>query len=686
MQISFEYSGFWLLLILPLSGLIAWWVYWHNRGYDDWSKALKGLLTGLRVATFFILGFLLLQPFLISLFNDVEKPLLLVYNDVSQSVNESERGKASTLVKENLGAFEEKYDVKFLDFGETVVPENDSAIDVSFLTDYQVVVQSINQDYYNLNIGAVLIATDGIQTFGADPRFLSLESGAPLFMLALGDSSVLPDIELTEVLNNRLAFLGNEFQLKARFRATRLGDKKAVVRLMNGTTELAKQEVNINSNDFAKEIVFQTKATKVGLNRFSIAIDVLDEEVNKLNNSIEAFVDVLDNRTRVLLLAKSPHPDIAALKAAVVSNDQYEIEVKLLDDWNESSIDYDLTILHGLPTSANDLNRIKVFRDQQIPVFSILTPEVSLIHLKQMDLGLEIQSQRSNVDESGAMVNSNFSLFKAPTNEGIDRLPPLNVPFGEYRQTDDGQALLLQKIGSIETDKPLLLFSNKTGWKRAVLAGEGWWRWRLYDRMMNDGVWADAVIVKTVQYLALKQKRTRLNVAAPERISEGKEVKFEAEYYNESFELDNEADLRLVVTDSLDHDFEYRFQNDGRGYKIAIGTLSPGDYTWKATAQNGQEQFSESGEFIVTENKAEFLNLRADFNMLEQWSMKTKGQTFYAGQEAEAVNNLLALETAKPIIHSSKEWQSIIEWKWVAFLIVLLIAAEWFLRKYNGHY
>ena len=61
------------------------------------------------------------------------------------------------------------------------------------------------------------------------------------------------------------------------------------------------------------------------------------------------------------------------------------------------------------------------------------------------------------------------------------------------------------------------------------------------------GVWADAVIVKTVQYLALKQKRTRLNVAAPERISEGKEVKFEAEYYNESFELDNEADLRLVV-------------------------------------------------------------------------------------------------------------------------------------------
>ena len=139
-------------------------------------------------------------------------------------------------------------------------------------------------------------------------------------------------------------------------------------------------------------------------------------------------------------------------------------------------------------------------------------------------------------------------------------------------------------------------------------------------------------------------------------------------------------------TDSLDHDFEYRFQNDGRGYKIAIGTLSPGDYTWKATAQNGQEQFSESGESIVTENKAEFLNLRADFNMLEQWSMKTKGQTFYAGQEAEAVNNLLALETAKPIIHSSKEWQSIIEWKWVAFLIVLLIAAEWFLRKYNGHY
>lgn len=686
MQISFEYSGLWLLLIFPISALIAWWVYWHKDGYADWTKALKAIVSALRFSVFFIIGFLLLQPFLISLFNNLEKPLLLVYDDVSQSIKAADYKKASTAVRNNLEAFEEKYDVKFLEFGESVIKEKDSTTDVSFLTDYQSVVQSINQDYFNLNVGAVFMATDGIQTFGADPRFLSLETAAPLFILASGDSTILPDIELTEVLNNRLAFLGNEFQIKARFRALELQGETAVIRLKNGETELGKQEVAIGTNDFAKEIVFQTKANKVGLNRYSISIDIVTGEVNKLNNAVEAFVEVLDNRTRILILAKSPHPDIAAIKAAVTSNDQYEVEVKLLDDWTENSADYDLAILHGLPTNANDLNRIKVFRDQQVPVFSVMTPRVSLLHHKQMDLGFEVLAQKNSVDEAGGAINSGFNLFKTPKNEDMDRLPPLNVAFGDYKLTGDGQAMLQQRIGTIISDKPLLLFSNKLGWKRAVLVGEGWWRWRLFDNMYGKGEWADAVILKTVQYLALKQKRTRLNIAAPERISEGKEVTFEAEFYNESYELENESDLRMVLTDSAGNDLDYRFQNDGKAYKLSVGTLSPGNYKWKATAQSTGEQFTQSGEFIVSENKAEFLNLRADFNFLEQWSNSTKGQTFYAGQDAEAITQLLELETAKPIIRTSKEWHSIIEWKWIVFLIVLLIAMEWFLRKFNGHY
>src|SRR5690606_22746623 len=181
-----------------------------------------------------------------------------------------------------------------------------------------------------------------------------------------------------------------------------------------------------------------------------------------------------------------------------------------------------------------------------------------------------------------------------------------------------------------------------------------------------DEEWTDAVIVKTVQFLALKQKRTRLNVTAPEKVAEGQQVIFEAEYYNQSYELNNEADLRMTVTDSLNQTLDYRFQNSNKGYRLSLGSLAPGEYVWNAIVESDGESFTQKGEFIVTENKAEFVNLIADFDFLEQWVSRNNGKVFYSENQLSMVDQLMQLETAKPIIHTSKEWESIIDWKWIA--------------------
>lgn len=495
-----------------------------------------------------------------------------------------------------------------------------------------------------------------------------------------------PDYEVSEVLANELAFLNNTIQVKARVSSNVLAGKSTEVQLIQNDKVLATQTMDVTSANMVKELTFNVEATEIGLNKFTVRVLADPSEENLLNNNLETFVDVLDNRTQVLILAKNAHPDIAAFKAAIETIDQYEVKVQLLEQWDEKYENVDLVILHAMPTGSGDLNKLKVFRDNKIPVFSILTPSVSLLHYKQLDLGLNLASVRKKTDEAGVHLNEGFNLFKSSPNDDLGRYPPMDVLFGDYSLSADGQVLLKQQIGPVETDKPLLGYTSANGWKRAFLLGDGWWKWRLYERMKLDQSWTDEVLVKTVQYLALKQKKTRLRITAPNRINEGVEVEFEGEYYNESFELVNEESLELKLSDSLDRTFDFKFRPAGTGYEISLGALDPGDYHWEARIQTKGEAFTEKGEFIVVRNKAEFSQLRADHGFLKNWSLAYEGTHFPDNNLEVLSTHLLNLETAKPLIHTTQEWNSIIEWKWLAILIVLLISIEWFLRKFNGYY
>jgi hypothetical protein len=42
--------------------------------------------------------------------------------------------------------------------------------------------------------------------------------------------------------------------------------------------------------------------------------------------------------------------------------------------------------------------------------------------------------------------------------------------------------------------------------------------------------------------------------------------------------------------------------------------------------------------------------------------------------------------TVKPVMYEQKDYRDLINQKWVFFLILLLVSAEWFIRKRNGAY
>jgi hypothetical protein len=667
--------------IIIVAAALAWWLY-LSRPFEDWSKRLIAFLAVLRWTTLFALGVLLLQPYIIQLIEESELPKLLVYVDDSKSVDQIETQSVNTWAYELESEIGDKYEIQLLNFGELPYRIKDSLQKNPFETDLGAVVEGANQDFYGDNIGAVIIASDGIQTKGISPLYVPLAASAPVFVIGMGDSTSQADIEVSDVLVNRIAFINNDIQIKTRVKASKAKGETIAIDLLKNGVVVEQKEMVISTNDQGQEIEFMTRAEQLGQNKITIVASVQENERNILNNRKDAFVDVLDNRTRIKLIANSPHPDVAAIKRSIELSNQYEVSITLFEDWDRNVELDDLFVLHGIPADRSQLNAVKKIYTQGKPSWIILTNQTDLAAFNELPFGLSIEGRSRKSDEITGRINEDFSLFNLPESKSMKRLPPVVAPFGDYRLETDMNIALFQQFGDIETDRPLLAFTSQDGVKHGILTAEGIWRWRMALQSRDN--WVESIVRKTVQFLALRQKRTRLEIQIPILIEEQLDVIAKAEAYNESFELTQDADVRLTVSDSNGNEFDYVLRSQGQMFELNLGKLSLGLYSWTANADIGEENFEQTGGFTVRENVSEFQRSRADFNLLNELAARNRG-SFYHLSELESVKQrLIALDSARPVIHASNKWSDITELKWLAIVLVLILCLEWFLRKFNG--
>lgn len=665
--------------------LIVWWLYYHRQKQLDWSKNTRLGLATLRWLSVVILAALLLQPFVVSILSENEKPRLLVYQDVSLSVSNDDASLSNRLTDRLTSELSDKYEIKQLTFGATAV--RDQAQPDSSYTDFGQVMSSVDEDHYGENIGAIVVLSDGIQTKGQNPLYASYAANAPLYAVGLGDPQVYPDFEITSVKTNRYGFLGNETEIRVQVRATKLANNAFLLQLEDEQgSVISSKELSVLGENWNREISFFVKPGKLGVNRFVLIAEPNSEEKNVLNNSVESFIEILDNRLKILILSHAPHPDVGFMKRAITVNEQYDVEVRLLKDWDQNVSAHDLFILHGIPNNANDLNVLKAIADagkQQLVAF---TSSTSVRHFNALDMGMEFRSNGRKFDAVGAVLDETFQVFKTGAPENLRRFPPLIAPFGTYAFTAEAKVHSFQQLGPVKTDKPLLGFLQKDGLKNGFIMGEGIWRWHMYEVSQGaSDYWIDELIRKSVRYLAIKQKRKRLDMGIPNLISENEELVVEAFYYNESFELDNTATVDFEIGDSLRGMASYSLRPNGQSFSLGLGSMKPGEYTWKTTAEANGEKFVAEGSLRVGVNQVEFTRTVADHDLLMSWAENLNGSFFARGQEQELVDELTNLETAKTVIHSTEEWTDVVKWKWIAIVLVLLLCTEWFIRKYTGY-
>ncbi|MCC6726880.1 MAG: hypothetical protein IT258_20425 [Saprospiraceae bacterium] len=696
-NLTFQYPAWYLLLCIALGLAYAMTLYFRDKTFAEQHPQLHKILGVLRFLAVTLLAFLLMEPLLKSLLTETKKPVVVLAQDESESVGSVLQGQgleaykaAWAKLKNDLSA---KYEVKEYGFGSEVregvnFDMKDKISNISKL------MTETTDLYAGQNLGAVVLATDGIYNEGSNPLYAGNKLNAPVFSVALGDTTPQKDLVLKRVFHNKISYLGDKFNVQFDISARNCGGANTTVTVakMNGNEvrNLQTIPVSINSNDFftTRELVLD--ANEAGVQRYRISLSQVSGEKSVANNSREFFVDVLDARQKLLLLANAPHPDIAALKQTLEVNKNYQVTVAYINDLKVNVADFDFVVLHNLPSNRNDASSVlNVLNAKKTPRMFIVGSQTNLVRFNQVQPLLTIQGDVQNANPVQGVFDPNFSLFTIDENlrRNLPNFNPLTAPFGDFQARGDTQVLLYQRIGKVDTKYPLLLFGEENGVKLAVLAAEGLWRWRLFDYLQhqNHDIFSE-LIGKNFQYVAVKADKRRFRISTSKNIfNENEPIIFDAELYNESFELINEPDVRLTITNSDKKEFNYTFNKTTKGYTLNAGVFPVGNYRFRGNTSFNGQNLSFDGQFSVQPIQLELYETTADHAMLRRLSNEFGGAVFYQNQLAALGDSLLARDI-KPVIYNTTRTRSVINLKWIFFLILALLSGEWFMRRYFGAY
>ncbi|TNE78227.1 MAG: VWA domain-containing protein [Bacteroidetes bacterium] len=690
---TLEYSGWWVLLGLVLSAGLAALLYTRNYFGEDDSKGLRITLAALRGVFIFVLFLLLLGPLLKTSTRELEKATVVVALDNSESMLMASDSISLNKQIENIRSQikegqNQDVDLHFYRFGDVVKEEeltgfSDKVSNLSRL------LEELDNRYENRHLAAVVVVSDGLFNQGANPEYYSRKSKAPLFAIGLGDTLDRRDLKISAARHNDIAYLGNTFPIQVDLEAVDLDGSASRLKVMQGELELYSEAIQVAGKHWQQKKEIRIEAKAVGTQQYKVIVEKVDGEYTAVNNQRDIFIDVLDARTKVVIIGAGPHPDIGAFRRAIESNEQYQVETHFLDlepDFRFKA-DADLVILHNVPSLRQTGDLIwEAAAEKQIPVLFVTGQETYLRQLGRFVPDLQVIGKREEYSEVLPWLNESFDLFQLSDEamESLKAMPPLWSPYGEYSRVAESKVLLKQRIGSVVSDAPLLAFTENQGQKLGVLFGEGFWRWSLYDFDQHENHNAtNELWSKIVQYLALKTDKRPFRVKpSKKKFVENEVISFEAEYYNAAFQLQNEADVKLTIRNAEGQNYAFQMGRNAKAYRLDAGYFPPGQYTFTGRIDLGAGKvLEEKGVFSISPLQLEANNLKADFKSLERLALKNGGKLLKpeeAGSFWKQMENDVAF---KPVSYLINRFEDLINLKWLFWTLLLFISTEWVIRK-----
>jgi hypothetical protein len=681
--LEFDYSPWFIVLCLALG---VGYSYLQYTKKSPWSATVNRFLAIARAVLVSVLAFLLLGPTVRAVKNYYEKPLIVMAIDNSESVALTTDSLRLQTLQKDLAQLRDNlvdngWQVKMIDIAGDDIHFDSIRYNIQ-RSDLTGMVKSIQGEYGGANLNSILLVSDGIFNSGFSPDLISVFT--PIYGIGLGDTIPRKDLSIINVLHNKTVYQDNLFPVEVSIRNEGLGPTNTRLKVYRGNSMVEQVQLAVDPDSRLLNHRFLLKANTGGKQRITVVLDSVANESTLINNRKSFFIDVIEGQQKVLIVADAPTPDIKALRLAIEQNEHFGVDVKVGEQ--VSDINYDLIIFVQSPSKGNSRSVYQQLKNVDIPKLYIIGSRTD-INLLNRDGVLTFRQSGNQSDRVTAVLNEDYKGFtlNSDINGWLAAVPPVSVPFGNIVLQPRDKVLLYQQVGTVETKKPIIFFSEGEQ-KQGVIMADGLWRWRLNEfQRFAETASFDELIGKTVKLLASKPDNRQFKLyPLKDSYEVGEDMIFVSETYNELFEplFEEPVNLKIALADEVRN---YSFTPLAGSQQMSVDDLPEGLYQYSAYTTLNGKRHQVSGQFSVEKPDIEAADLTADHLVLRKLTAESRGK-FYNLDEMASLKDDFAELKAPAIIHTQEKELLLLNLPWILLALVVLVTTEWLTRKMMGGY
>lgn len=674
-------TNFTIFFIILSFGIALSLALFQYRVKSKIGEKLSAYLSILRFVSIFTLLLLLINPKFQNTTYYNEKPNLVVAVDNSESIKYLNQHQTAldflASVKSNLD-LNNRFNIEYYQFDNEVYKLSEINFDKS-QSNISKALSDMGDIYKNSNTAVVLL-TDGNQTYGRDYQYTVSTKRLPVFPLILGDTTKYTDVKIKQLNINKYAFLKNRFPLEIVVVYDGNEAIQTQLKITSGDKTLHSENIDLDSQNNSKVINTTILAETVGIKTYKVELLPLQNEKNTTNNINNFAVEVIDEKSNIAIVSAMKHPDLGVLKKSIETNEQRSATILNVDEVLTKIEDYQLFILYQPDVSFKPL--MDLLKKLELNSFIIAGTNTNWRFLNEAQTNFK-QTITNQYENHQTAQNSNYSNFIVD-NLNFSNLPPLRSEFGECEIKVPHDILLFKVINGFETGEALLATTEINNIRQSLLLGEDIWRWRaqsFLDELSFNNF--DNFIGKLVQYLSSNKQKSRLNIDYNSFYNSSDKILISAQFFNKNYEFETNAKLTISLTNTdSNQQFNYPLLLNNNNHVVDLNGLSAGNYNFTITEEN--DNISKSGQIKILEFNIEQQFLNANAAKLQNLADQSQGRAFFPMQSETLFYDLINDKRFQITQKSTKNVVSLLDFKIVLALLALSLSLEWFTRKYNG--
>ncbi len=521
----------------------------------------------------------------------------------------------------------------------------------------------------------VVLLTDGRNTAGKDYVYgHHLPGSLKVFPVVFGDTMTYQDLRIDLVNANSYAYKDNFFPVEIFITGDIKQPVRAHLKIWEKDKVLFHKALSLSPKHDAAHITTKFKAGTTGLHHYKVVLSGLENEKNNLNNSYYFDVEVLKNAQKILILSNIIHPDIAAVKRSLKNYPFIRFDLKRTTDHFDISF-YQSVILYQPDSKFNAV--FGQLKKMHKTWWIITGKHTDWSFLNSQNLFFNRKTATS-YENYFPQKNDGFSLFKLPELD-LEKLPPLIDVYGQVKLSSATETAYYSKINGLTTKQPLLAFNTVE--KQVVLLGENLWQWTMQAGVNGQKEAFDRLLFQIIQYLSIEKDYDRLQLHYKKQYYQAMPVIVTAKFLDKNLDFDEQVKPEMILYKDKQVETFPMILKDGF-YQVQISDLTAGKYRF--TVKNKDGSLKKNGFFRILPFSIEKQNLQADVKDLNRLARQTNGVLYFRGQANKLIQDLKDSNEFHASIRYETSETPLIDYKYLLFLLVILLSIEWLVKKLRG--